>query len=32
MEARFANLDFAKRAYKSVVRRIIDCGVSVDNN
>jgi guanine deaminase len=28
MEAKFSNIDFARRAYESVVRRVIDCGVS----
>lgn len=27
MEAKFEDLEFAKRTYKSVVRRVIDCGV-----
>ena len=28
MEAKFSDIDFARRAYESVVRRVIDCGVS----
>ncbi|KAF8236255.1 Metallo-dependent hydrolase [Tricholoma matsutake] len=28
MEAHFANIDFARRAYESVVRRTIDCGTT----
>ncbi len=27
-EARFADLEYAKTAYESVVRRVINCGVS----
>ena len=30
MEARFKDVDFAKRAYGTVVRRIIDSGVCFD--
>ncbi|KAG6865190.1 hypothetical protein C0991_004561 [Blastosporella zonata] len=28
MEAKFSDIDFARRSYKSVVRRIIDCGTT----
>jgi len=29
VEAKFSNIDFAQRTYESVVRRVIDCGVSL---
>lgn len=29
MESKFSNVEFARRTYKSVVRRYIDCGVSL---
>ncbi len=29
MEAKFADLEFARRAYTSVVRRVLDNGVSL---
>jgi cytosine/adenosine deaminase-related metal-dependent hydrolase len=27
MEAKFSNIDLARRTYESVVRRVLDCGV-----